>query len=857
MNKKVFAFIVLSLLLCGRFGRECFAVPAYNGIITVKQADGTVLTLRLEGDEYLHYYRNVKTGERMIREKTTGQFRTLSAERFQILEAKAKLRKSRDNAMRLRRRPKHVDIGTIDDFIGKKKGLVVLVDFPDKKMTKTRQEYDDLFNKEGYNVDGHIGSVHDYFHDQSYGKFDLTFDVVGPYTVENRAKYYGENEESDFGGGDMYPAQMVSEALLKAYEEHEMDMSQYDWNGDSIVDQVFFVYAGYGENAGGGEDCIWAHMSTLYDMYFYKQDGWGPIEFAGYMVNTYACAAELRGAAGNEINGMGTACHEFSHCLGFPDFYDTYYSGGFGMSYLDLMHGGSYNGPSGFGEVPMGYTSYEKHEAGWLRYTPLDEGRTVSGMYNLADSAQAFVVYNQAHMNEYFLFENRKADRWYKYFNTFQGPEGLFVIHVNYNEYGWMTNTVNTERDCQGMTFVPARGEYAEWDPEMYRWILHKEDIAGYTFPGKDNVTALTEFSHADCGGSFLNLTEKGDYTFTHRLTDIKLKDGFISFNFAGGVHIDPPKILPATNITDDSFTANWETVDSIESYEVELTTTTIKNPIRPENNHLIGEDFSEMKGSGEDISSSINDNTHMKGFSAENVFKRNGFLQIGQFNEQNYQYKSGYLTTPTINCFSDTLFIRVKAGAHMGSRYTDNSRIIISIAHEDGKRVDPVSITLLNNEPLDSTIMLKGISGEQTITFASENAIASRTDLYAFDVWDGKVKDERQEMSVESGYERCPKFAKSSYIVSDITDTHYTFTGLATNCEYSYRVRARNSEGGYSKWSEADTLQFLSDPTSITDVWVNDQKSKVNGIFNLSGQRVGTDYKGIVIRKGMKYFTK
>ena len=61
------------------------------------------------------------------------------------------------------------------------------------------------------------------------------------------------------------------------------------------------------------------------------------------------------------IDGIGTMCHEFSHCLGFPDYYDTDYSGGQGMESWDLMCSGSYNGD---GYQPAGYTSYERWMAG-------------------------------------------------------------------------------------------------------------------------------------------------------------------------------------------------------------------------------------------------------------------------------------------------------------------------------------------------------------------------------------------------------------------------------------------------------------------------------------------------------------
>lgn len=73
----------------------------------------------------------------------------------------------------------------------------------------------------------------------------------------------------------------------------------------------------------------------------------------GVKINSYACSAELSNTG---IDGIGTICHEFSHCLGYPDLYDTDYTGNFGMSSFDLMDYGGYNGD---GFCPAGYTAYE------------------------------------------------------------------------------------------------------------------------------------------------------------------------------------------------------------------------------------------------------------------------------------------------------------------------------------------------------------------------------------------------------------------------------------------------------------------------------------------------------------------
>ena len=67
------------------------------------------------------------------------------------------------------------------------RGLIILVEFPNQRF---REENDLLLfsriaNEQGFSERGFKGSVSDYFHDQSNGLLQLTFDVVGPVLVSN------------------------------------------------------------------------------------------------------------------------------------------------------------------------------------------------------------------------------------------------------------------------------------------------------------------------------------------------------------------------------------------------------------------------------------------------------------------------------------------------------------------------------------------------------------------------------------------------------------------------------------------------------------------------------------------------
>lgn len=127
--------------------------------------------------------------------------------------------------------------------------------------------------------------------------------------------------------------------------------------------------------------------------------------------------------------------------MGFPDLYDTGYSGWFGMGDYDLMCAGNYNGD---GKCPAGYSAYEKHECGWLTYqdvTHIEEDLHVAGLKAISDGGSAYVVKNKAHEDEYYIIENRQNTGW----DTYLPSEGVMITHVDYDANIWLYNTPNAQ----------------------------------------------------------------------------------------------------------------------------------------------------------------------------------------------------------------------------------------------------------------------------------------------------------------------------------------------------------------------------------------------------------------------------
>ena len=550
-------FVSFLMLMCSILTIK--AIPAKYRPFKVTNSDGTELTIVLRGDESFHFY----TTEEGIPVSTdeNGDYR-LAPELKETLANQWAERKQQRNVRRVQRGNQTRVRSQAKEslYAGKKKGIVILVEFSDLAMKSihTTTVFNNMFNEVGYSEDGHIGSVHDYFYDQSYGQLDLTFDVYGPITVSKSYTYYGANNED---GDDKHVGALTAEAFKLASQTYDINWKDYDWDGDGEVDQVYLIYAGVGEHASGIANTIWPHEYALSSAQYYG-DGNGPIKLGGCTIDTYAMSSELSGSelSSTTLDGIGTACHEFSHCLGLPDFYDTSYDGGFGMEAWDVMDAGAYNGPNWNSECPAGYSAYERWYAGWLTPTELSEPASVTDMPCLGDEPVAYIIYNDGHPNEFFLLENRQNTNWFQYIAYFASCHGMLISHVDYNEHAWMENTVNNDAEHQRMTIVPASGIYGNLKGQSgERYYQITETLyKGHLFPGSYNATSFTNTSHTKVGGKLFSANTDGSYALNKPITDIKESDGLISFTFMGGgihVGIDGPVTSAAAEENTTYFT--------------------------------------------------------------------------------------------------------------------------------------------------------------------------------------------------------------------------------------------------------------------------------------------------------------
>lgn len=453
------------------------AVPAKRGIWkTIILDDGTQVHAELRGDEQGHFLidRNGNT-------YTKNERNTYSLIKEEDTHTSSTHRPSFTRPRRLNGIPTDKSL-----FQGRKKGIVILVQFPAGSYTEngenvteeavsfsedtptllgcntTKELYEKIINQRNLGNDPlrgpFTGSVKDYFIDQSHGQFELDFDIAGPYTLSHSHHYYGANVNNS----DAHPGEMAYEAANLAIADG-IDFTQYDWDNDNVVDQVFILFAGQSEADGGDEDCIWPHEHYLAYTY---QAITTTINGKQITINQYACSNELATngkyesgtgnfiSNGTQIAGIGTICHEFSHCFGYPDMYDIAYEN-FGMGLWDIMDDGTYSGTWNGGHddweelrggyQPAGYTAFEKWCAGWIEPTVLDNPQKITDILPLDKDGDgtAYVIYmpgsQQSIEGEYYLIENRQQQGW----DTSLPWHGLLITYIHYDQALWRSNCLN------------------------------------------------------------------------------------------------------------------------------------------------------------------------------------------------------------------------------------------------------------------------------------------------------------------------------------------------------------------------------------------------------------------------------
>jgi M6 family metalloprotease-like protein len=504
------------------------AIPASSLMIQMPQPDGTMVSVRLVGDEYYHFNTTADgytvmlndLGAYVYAQRVGNKLEPTSILAHDEMERgldeiaylasvpKGLTDRPAVEAANQRRAPRRVDLSNFDfeNF----RGAIILIDFTDKKFVSDDPQafYTNLFNTRGLTsyVDPFLnqtinclGSVCDYFSDQSDGIFEPQFDVYGPYHGKY-TKYNGtlgvyETFDATAADCDARHNSIFQNALAEADED--IDFTLYNSNGDNKVDMVFFLVAGYASSTQGNNDgYLWPHAGNLY-MYSISLDG--------LWMDRYASSTELHGSerspATVSVEGIGTPCHEFSHVLGLPDFYDTNYEEG-GMSHdpgaWDIMASGC---DRDNGRTPVGYSFFERYSLGWADYTTI----TRKGSYSLEPvnvSRKGYILRTDV-TGEFFTIENRQKAGW----DTFLPGHGMIVARVDSTSTKvWSNNTVNCDPSHNYYQLLRAGNtRTGDGDDDPFPGSTGNPMITNETFPN------LKTWGGVENKFNIVNITEEDD----------------------------------------------------------------------------------------------------------------------------------------------------------------------------------------------------------------------------------------------------------------------------------------------------------------------------------------------------------
>ncbi len=840
MNNNIIRSLTLSTMLC-LTAAGAMAVPAKRMQQRIRLTDGSEITATLHGDERVSYYQAadgalyIRQAQGLYRPTSLLEIQLRANERLQAERVAEQIRLAANPKANVRRRaPRHGEALT-DAFIGSKRGLVILVNFQDKSFAEANPQpfYDRMFNEDGFTEDGQTGSVHDYFSDQSYGQFDLKFDVVGPVTLSQPMAYYGA-PEGDAHDTYNHMVDLVIEACKAV--DGQVDFSTYDWNQDGEADQVYIIYAGYGEATGGSENSIWPHASSVNRRTLLDNT----------TIGTYACNNELNGGQGSkERMGIGTAIHEFSHCLGLPDFYNTTEGSGGGPRNWDIMSGGSYNGN---GRFPVGYTAYERWMCGWMAPSELTEPTTITNMPSLEKEGVAYMLRHDTYENEYYLLENRQPIKWDKE----TGGKGLLIFHVDYDEMSWAYNNPNNDPEHERMKLVAADGD-------------SQSDAKGDPYPGTNGLRRrFTDTSTP--GAKLYNPLPDGSLKLGKPIEEITLSaQGEISFTALKGV-LPRIETVDVKNVTATGFSATWQTVENAESYKVGLREVTAEYQT-PEEGEVLLETFPNCfsaKVGFNNIATQLDSYTDVKGWTGKFLYTSPNGLQLGKASNR------GSLKTPTLpgsvngrisillmlspaatnTTAQGELVIHTSMGDLAAAINNDGSYLYYITTGEGQMSDDEYSVEIIgtNVMAIYGCIVLDGVYDDDLLNdYLRQLAPAGQTPA----IQHVSTKKVGTGTAAKAAAPRRAKGVFSSY---ETSEAQYTFTNLDVKKTYYISVMAVGADGR-SCWSKEKEVKL--DPTPIQGVKATGNEDKA--WYTLQGHRLSEKpgRAGLYIHGGRKVMVR
>lgn len=548
--------LIVCLMLCSL---TTWAAKAESIPVQVRQADGSVITVILRGDEHINWYTTLdgvllvqgtdnnyyigkveKSGNLIATQQLAHEALTRSqAERnlianqdkekfFAYVNKVAEESENAYNNSPLTRGP------IIDSGYGgvpyfphtdSPKALVILAEFQDTTFTiqdtkKVFTNYlmnEDHFSDTRYGQNQNYKGVRGYFKDCSYGQFTPIFDVVGPIKLPKKHAIYGAgNDRMDL---------LLADAC--ATVDDLVDFAKYDANNDGIVDLVYIIYAGHSANYRNNKvSNIWPKSGTVT-----ISD-----TFDGKSIRRYGVSNELNGSDktsknNKKINGIGLFCHEFSHTLGLPDIYayrtPAEDQDDQGMEYWDIMDGGT--GVRG-GRVPASYLAWEREVMGWMNIDELKKDSSIENLKSIDNGGKAYKIVNPNNSNEYIVLQSMQKGAWNQGWGDGTYGKGLLAYRVSYpfNKVN-VFDYPNNEKGKPRVIPIPADGKIlAGKNATSYLEYVNQLNGDLYPYNRIDYISGFKMFDGSILAKSIINIKENDGGNSNNNYVSFEFKNRLV-----------------------------------------------------------------------------------------------------------------------------------------------------------------------------------------------------------------------------------------------------------------------------------------------------------------------------------------
>ena len=287
------------------------------------------------------------------------------------------------------------------------------------------------------------GSAEEYVQQLSGGASTLQVTVSDDVWVsEFEESYWGADSqnERDVGNNGMGVDRLVENAAKNLLTG--LDLSDWDLNGDGILDRLLVLHSGNAQESGGPSESIWSHFSTLAK----------PIEIGNWEIKHYTISS-LK-------SGLGTLVHEMIHQMGAYDLYDvnsdlpsrTWN----GLGDWDIMASGNWNGNAMIPAMPGGATLVTINGLGIESIDhELSQNITLYPMSSTQNNTR--VVSIDTAPGESVLITYR-ADNG---FDSALPGSGLIVEYLDRNNGNINDNTVNKDPKNPWVMIIEADGDQA------------------------------------------------------------------------------------------------------------------------------------------------------------------------------------------------------------------------------------------------------------------------------------------------------------------------------------------------------------------------------------------------------------